>query len=232
MRRFRRPEIAGRIPEERPVRPDDGRWRQTAVGVRHLWGHPGLRPLVRAAGSTMLLASLGSTTVYAVVDRLGHSPAYAGVLYAVQGAGSVAVGPVSGPALRRLGGRRFAAAGIALTAAGVAARAVPSDPVALAAGAAVGLGLPCVLIAALTAVQRETPGRLLGRATATAHTLMFTPNVVGLTVGAGLVELAGSGLLLPLYGLALLLTAAALAAQRAASASRTATRSPSDANPA
>ncbi|MFJ9866625.1 MFS transporter [Streptomyces sp. NPDC101165] len=221
-----------RVPEERPARSGDGWWRQTTEGVRHLWGHPGLRPLVRAGGTTMLLASLGSTTVYAVVDRLGHSPAYAGVLYAVQGAGSVAVGLVSGPALRRLGGRRFAAAGIALTAAGVAARAVPSDPVALVAGAAVGLGLPCVLIAALTAVQRETPGPLLGRATATAHTLMFTPNVVGLAVGAGLVGLAGPGLLLPLYGLGLLLTAAALAAQRAPSASRTAARSPSDANPA
>ncbi|GHI08632.1 hypothetical protein Scel_69530 [Streptomyces cellostaticus] len=49
---------------------------------------------------------------------------------------------------------------------------------------------------------------------------------------ASTVELAGPGLLLPLYGLALLLTAAALVAQRAVSASRTAARSPSDANPA
>ncbi|SOD87456.1 MFS transporter [Streptomyces sp. Ag109_G2-15] len=221
-----------RVPEERPARSGGGWWRQTARGVRHLWGHPGLRPLVRAGGTTMLLTSLSSTTTYAVVDRLGHSPAYTGVLYAAQGVGSVTVGLVSGPALRRLGGRRFAAAGIALTAAGVAARAVPSDPVALVAGAAVGLGLPCVLIAALTAVQRETPGPLLGRATATANTLIFTPNVLGLAVGAGLVELAGPGLLLPLYGVALLLTAAALAAQRVASASRTAPRSSSDANPA
>ncbi len=54
--------------------------------------------------------------------------------------------------------------------------------------------------------------------TATAHTLVFTPNVPGLAAGAGLVELAGPGLLLPLYGLALLLTALPLA-QRAASAS-------------
>ncbi|MEU1404726.1 MFS transporter [Streptomyces sp. NPDC005728] len=221
-----------RVREERPVRSGDGWWRETAEGVRHLWGHPGLRPLVGAGGTTMLLAALSGTTVYAVVDRLGHSPAYAGVLYAAQGVGSVAVGLVSGPALRRLGGHRFAAAGVALLAAAVAARAVPWDPVALVSGAAIGLGLPCVLIAALTAVQRETPGPLLGRATATANTLMFTPNVIGLAVGAGLVELAGPGLLLPLYGLALLVPAGVLAAQRAPSASRTAARSPSDANPA
>ncbi|MEW2288916.1 MFS transporter [Streptomyces sp. NPDC047841] len=206
-----------RVREERPVRSGDGWRRQTTQGVRHLWGHPVLRPLLRAGGTAMLLTALSGTTVYAVVDRLGHSPAYTGVLYAAQGAGSVAAGLLAGPALRRLGGRRFAAAGIALTGAAVVARAVPWDPVALATSVACGLGLPCVLVAALTAVQRETPGPLLGRATATAGTLLFTPNVLGLAVGAGLVELAGPGLLLPLYGLALLLTAAPLA-RRTASA--------------
>ncbi|AKJ13944.1 membrane protein [Streptomyces incarnatus] len=220
-----------RVREERPVR-SGGSWREeTVAGVRHLWGHPGLRPLVRAGGATMLLTALCSTTLYAVVDRLGHSPAYTGVLYAVQGAGSVTAGLVSGAALRRLGALRFAAAGIALTALAVAARAVPWDAVALASSAAGGLGLPCVLVAAFTAVQRETPGPLLGRATATASTLVFTPNVIGLGVGAGLVGLAPPAVLLPVYGLALLGTAASLA-QRAESASRTAARSPSDANPA
>lgn len=219
-----------RVREERPARPGDGR-RRTAAGVRYLWGHPGLRPLVLAGGTTMLLSGLAGSTVYAVVDRLGHSPAYAGVLYSFQGAGSVVVGLVSGPALRRFGGRRFAAAGIALTGVATAARAVPSDPVALVSGVAAGLGLPCVLIAVFTAVQCETPGALLGRVTATANTLVFTPTVGGLALGAGLVEPAGPGLLLPLYGLALLLTAAGLA-QRAVSASRTAARSSSDAKPA
>jgi MFS family permease len=220
-----------RVDEEPPARAG-GSWREeTAEGARHLWGHPRLRPLVRAAGATMLLASLGSTTLYAVVDRLGHSPAYTGVLYAVQGAGSVTAGLFSGAALRRLGTRRFAAAGIVLTALSVAARAVPADAVALAASLAGGLGLPCVLVAAFTAVQRETPGPLLGRATATAGTLVFTPNVIGLGAGAGLIALASPVLLLPLYAVGLLLTAASLA-QRADSASRTAARSPSDANPA
>ncbi|MGW2648129.1 MFS transporter [Streptomyces sp. NPDC001393] len=220
-----------RVREERPARSGGDWWSETVAGVRHLWGHPGLRPLVRAGGATMLLTSLCSTTLYAVVDRLGHSPAYTGVLYAVQGAGSVLAGLVSGAALRRLGARRFAAAGIALTALAAAVRAVPSDAVALASSAAGGLGLPCVLVAAFTDVQRETPGPLLGQATATANTLVFTPNVIGLGAGAGLVELASPALLLPLYGVALLLTAASLA-RRADSASRTAARSPSDANPA
>lgn len=217
-----------RVRESRPEPPTTGWRQQTAEGARHLWRDPRLRPLVLAGGTTMLFAGINGALIHAVVEGLGHSPAYAGVLYAVQGAGSVVVGLVSGAALRRLGERRFAAAGIALTGVAVALRAVPSDAVALVCSAAIGVGLPCVLIAALTAVQRETPDRLLGRAAATAHTLMFAPNAVGLAVGAALVELAGHRPLLAVLGLAQL----AALAQSALSPLRTASRSPSDANPA
>ncbi|MFI5885888.1 MFS transporter [Streptomyces sp. NPDC051554] len=247
-----------RVHEERPKRPA-GTWRtQTAEGVRELWGHPLLRPLVLAGGAMMFLASLSSSTTYALVDALGHAPTYTGVLYTAQGIGSVAVGLVSGPALRRLGERRFGAAGIALTAVAVAARAVPSDPVVLASSVAIGLGLPCALIAAFTAVQREVPGPLLGRASATANTLIFTPNVIGLGAGAALVELADFRVLLVMTGVALFATglflavlgtgaSRALPAQDASpplptpdpppsqtppNASRTSAKSPSDANPA
>ena len=220
-----------RVREERPAPSALGLRERTAEGTRFLWGHPRLRPLVLAGGAVMLCAGFNGALIYAVVERLGHSPAYTGALYAAQGAGSVAVGLVSGPALRRLGERRFAAYGIALTAVAVAARAIPLDAVALVCGAAIGAGLPCVLIAALTAVQQETPGPLLGRVSGTAGTLLFTPNVIGLAAGAGLVEVVEPPPLLLLCGLGLL-TATVPLAQRAASASRTAARSPSDANPA
>ncbi|WP_081238480.1 MFS transporter [Streptomyces viridosporus] len=220
-----------RVREERPEPSSGGRPRRTAEGVRSLWSHPLLRPLVLAGGATMLCAGVNGALVYAVVDALGRSPAYAGVLYAVQGAGSVAVGLLSGPALRRLGERRFAAYGVALLAVAVVLRAVPNDPLAWVTGAAIGAGLPAVLIAALTAVQRETPGPLLGRATATAHTLVFTPNVLGLAVGAAVVGPLGHRLPLAVSGLALAAVAVALL-QSAASAERTASRSPSDASPA
>ncbi|WP_267716382.1 MFS transporter [Streptomyces sp. CoH17] len=203
-----------RVREAPPRRPAVNWRRQTAEGARYLWGHPGLRPLVLAGGVTMLCAGVGGATLYAVVDALDRSPAYAGVLYAVQGAGSVAVGILSGPALRRLGARRFGAAGIALFAVAVAVRAVPSEALAWASGAAAGVGLPAVLIAALTAVQRETPGPLLGRVSATANSLVFAPNVLGLAVGAALVELTGLRLLLPAVGAVLLATALALASAR------------------
>ncbi|MFI5675889.1 MFS transporter [Streptomyces cellulosae] len=220
-----------RVHESKPEPPTTGPWARMAEGARHLRAHPLLRPLVLAGGTTMLFAGLNGALIYAVIDNLGHSPAYAGVLYAVQGAGSVVVGLLSGPALRRLGERRFAAYGIAVTAVAAGLRAVPSDVVAVVCSAATGAGLPCVLIAALTAVQRETPDALLGRTAATANTLLFAPNVAGLAAGAVLVELLDQRPLSAVLGLVWLLTALPLF-QKAASASRTASRSASDANPA
>ncbi|MFJ2717636.1 MFS transporter [Streptomyces sp. NPDC087437] len=220
-----------RVSEDEPRRPE-GSWRaQAAEGARHLWSHPRLRPLVLAGGATMLFTGVTGALIYAVVDRLGHAPAYAGVLYAVQGAGSVAIGLASGTALRRLGSRRFAAFGIALTAVGVALRAIPSDPVALVSSVVSGAGLPCVLIAAFTAVQRETPAGLLGRTAATANTLLFAPNVVGLAAGAALVGAVSLPALLAFLALGLSATSLMLL-HRPRNADRTAARSPSEANPA
>ncbi|WP_437065560.1 MFS transporter [Streptomyces sp. enrichment culture] len=224
--------VSLRVREERPAPAREGGRSATVEGVRHLWGDPALRPLVLAGGVTMLCAGVSGALTYAVVEGLGHSPTYAGVLYAVQGAGSVTVGLLSGPGLRRLGARRFAGYGIGLLAVAVALRAVPYDPVAWACAAAIGVGLPAALIAVLTEVQRRTPGPLLGRVTATANTLVFTPNVIGLAAGAGLVELIGHRTQLTGLGAALGVTAAVLLGQRPASADRTEARSASDASPA
>ncbi|MFJ2588333.1 MFS transporter [Streptomyces sp. NPDC087538] len=198
-------------PPERAEAAPAGRRGELTAGVRQVWGSPVLRPLVLAGSVTMLCAGLNGAALYAVVDdSLGHSPTYAGVLYAVQGAGSVAVGLLAGPLLRRLPERVFTAAGIALFAVAVGARALPYDAVALAASAAVGVGLPCVLIAAMTAVQRETPPSVLGRTAATANTLLMVPNAVALALGAGLIALVDIRVLLPLVGAAALATAALL----------------------
>ncbi|MEW2423560.1 MFS transporter [Streptomyces nigra] len=217
-----------RVPEPPPAL---GERVRIGEGARHLWRHPRLRPLVLAGGATMLCAGVNGAALYAVIDALGHAPAYAGVLYAVQGAGSLVAGLLAGPALRRLGAHRLAGYGIAVTAVAAGLRAVPSDAVALLCSAAIGAGLPCVLIAAFTAVQRETPDALLGRTAATAHTLVLAPNAVGLAVGAALVEAVDVAVLLAVLGV-VWAASAALPRQSAASPSRTADRSSSDANPA
>lgn len=189
--------------------PAEDRAPGRSSGLHQVWGSPVLRPLVLAGSLTMLCAGLNGAMLYAVVDGvLGRSPAYAGVLSAAQGVGSVTVGLLAGPLLRRLPERVFTAAGIAVFAVAVGLRALPYDATALLACGLIGAGLPCVLIAAMTAVQRETPDALLGRTSATAGTLMFAPNAVALALGAGLVALVDVRVLLPLVGALALLTAA------------------------
>ncbi|MER5274591.1 MFS transporter [Streptomyces sp. NPDC002809] len=190
----------------------EGGW---TAGTRQVRRSPAVRPLVLAGAVTMLCAGLNGATLYAVVDGvLGRSPAYAGVLSAVQGAGSVTIGLLAGPLLRRLPERVFTAAGIAVFAVAVGLRALPYDAVALVACGLIGVGLPCVLIAAMTAVQRETPDAVLGRTAAAAGTLMMAPNAVALALGAGLVALVDVRVLLPLVGSVALLTAAWLVTGR------------------
>ncbi|MEV5580072.1 MFS transporter [Streptomyces parvus] len=191
-----------------------GSWRgELTAGLRRIRSSAALRPLVTAGAATMFLAGVNGAVTFAYVDEvLGRTPAYAGVLYAVQGAGSVAVGLLAGPLLRRLPERVFAAGGIALFALGVGARTVSSDAVAPAASAAIGFGLPCVLVAAMTAVQRETPDAVLGRTAATAGSLMTAPNAVALALGAGLVAVADVRVLTASAGAAGVLAAVVLAA--------------------
>ncbi|MFE9660616.1 MFS transporter [Streptomyces sp. NPDC005955] len=204
-----------RVPEPHPAPTTTGWREQVAAGAGALWRAPALRPLVVGGGAVMLLAGVNGALVFAVVDEgLGRPPSWAGVLYAAQGAGSVAVGLLAGRLLRRWGDHRFAAGGTALFAAGAALRAVPHEPVALMASVAIGAGLPCVLIAALTAVQREVPDEVLGRAVATAHTLLFVPNALALGLGAALVAVADHRTVLVVLGVCGTAVAGALLARR------------------
>ncbi|MBK3530773.1 MFS transporter [Streptomyces sp. MBT67] len=222
--------VFARLPVRRtPATADSapaGSWRdELAAGLRRIRASAVLRPLVTAGAATMFLAGVNGAVTFAYVDEvLGRAPAYAGVLYAVQGAGSVAVGLLAGPLLRRLPERVFAAGGIAVFALGVGARTVSPDAVALAASAAIGFGLPCVLIAAMTAVQRETPDAVLGRTAATAGSLMTAPNAVALALGAGLVAVVDVRVLTAAAGAAGVLAAMVLAA--GARRGRDATASP------
>jgi MFS family permease len=219
-----------RVQEAPPVRSGTSSWREeTAEGVRFLWRRPALRRLVGTGSAAMLLSALGSATLYAVVGSgLHRAPAFVGVLYAVQGAGSIFGGVVAGPLMRRMPDRVFAAAGAGLFAVGVAVRAVPSTAVVLAGSAAIGVGLPGVIVAAMTAVQRETPGRLVGRVAAAAGTVVFAPTALGGLVGAGLIALFDHRLLLAAFGAAGMVTAACCARSPRVARSHDDSRTPGD----
>jgi MFS family permease len=156
----------------------------------------------------MLLSGISSAAIYEMNDAgLHRPPAFVGVLYAVQGSGSIVAGLVAGAVMRRLPERVFAAAGLLLFTAGAAVRAVPSLPVVLAGTLAIGVGLPWVIVAAFTAVQQHTPAARVGRVAAAAGTVVFAPTAVAAAIGAGLVALVDYRAQLAAVGLAGILAA-------------------------
>ncbi|MGW4203013.1 MFS transporter [Streptomyces sp. NPDC004726] len=178
-----------RVREPEPAhRPRKGWTAETAEGIRYLWGHPMLRPLVVASASAMAASSLSSSATYALLDIGLHRPAaFAGVLISVQGLGSVVGGLAAGALLRRVPARVLSAIGLTLFALGALARLTGCAPVVVGGGLLVGLGLPWPLISALTTVQKETPDELLGRVAATANTMIFTPTGLALLAGTAMV---------------------------------------------
>ena len=81
------------------------------------------------------------------------------------------------------------ATGAVVFAAACLARCAPWWPVTLATGVLTGIGLPWTLIAAVTAVQTQTPPALLGRVAATANTVMFGPIALAIPLGSAAVHL-------------------------------------------
>ncbi|GIE77213.1 MFS transporter [Actinoplanes philippinensis] len=173
-------------------------WRQrTAEGVRVLWKHRELRRIVFSATAVMAVGGLAGTTIYAVVDEgLHRTPAFVGVLSAVQGAGSVIGGLLAGPLQRRFRPHVFVGAAIAVFAAGAVLRAVPSLPVVAVSSVLIGVTLPWVLIAVATRVQSDIPAAYLGRVSGTVALLTFAPGAVGQATGASLLALTDYRLIL------------------------------------
>jgi MFS family permease len=173
-------------------------WRQrVAEGGRQLWRRPVLRRIVLSGSSVMFLAGFVGTAVFAVVDEgLHRAPAFVGVLSAVQGAGSLAGGFLAGPLQRRVRPHLFVGASIAVFAAGVVLRALPSLPAVAVSSVLLGVALPWVLIAIATVVQREVPARYLGRVSGTVQLLTFAPGAVGQALGASLLAMVDYRLML------------------------------------
>lgn len=152
--------------------------RSKGDASRFLWArHRG--PVVLAA-MALAVSGFGDASGYAVVvDQMHLSSAYLGLMSASQGAGSILGGFVTGR-VKNLG-----AAGAAVFGLGVVLKSVPWLPVNLAGSVVIGVGLPWTVVAAYTAIQRGTPHDLLGRASATATTLIFGPVAAAIPLGAG-----------------------------------------------
>jgi predicted MFS family arabinose efflux permease len=151
-----------------------------------------LRSIIFALGGSLLVFGFFETAIFAVVDDgLGRSAAFVGPLSAIKGTGSVAGGLLSARLVDQLGESRLTAVGLLLVAAGTAVMQVPQVAVVMVSCLVIGLGIPMAVVGLYTAVQRHSPPDLQGRVFAAADSLVTTPQVISVGLGAALIGTVG-----------------------------------------
>jgi MFS family permease len=194
-------------------------WRaQALAGIRHIMATPLLRRLTWAV--TVLLCTVGffETAMFAVAtDGLRRSAAFVGVFVAFQGVGAIIGGATSAPLMRKIGELKSAAFGTVTIALGSVVVLSGARPHSLSALALVcggtlllGVGITLLLVSVNTAIQRNTPHRLMGRVDAAFNVIFNGVQSISIALGAGLVTLVGFDIPIILIALSALIGTAML----------------------
>jgi MFS family permease len=175
-------------------------------GARHLRDTVPLRQLAVASAAALLVIGFSETLTFEVAAKgLGRDPGFVGVLIAVQGVGAVVGAATAARLVRRFGEGQLAAAGMLVFSLGVTLLMSSSLPVVLTGKILFGAGIPWIVVALFTLLQRMTPGPLQGRTYSAVDVLCNTPQTVSIALGALLVAFVD-------YRLLLLVEAAVVAA--------------------
>ena len=166
--------------------------RQLGAGVRHILDTPVLRRLIVSLCAGVAVLGVMQVAGLALVDDGLHRPAsFLGVIFAVEGAGSVAGGILAPAGLRVLGEPRLAATGLAAMAAGTGLMAIPELAPVFAGAAIGGAGFSAFMVGYTTLLQRSTATELQGRvftAAEAAAGLPYCGTLALAVVGVGLVD--------------------------------------------
>jgi MFS family permease len=186
-----------RVVEPAPA-PRGGRLvREIAAGARHLRATIPLRQLTVASGVALLVIGFSETLTFEVAARgLDKPPSFVGVLIAVQGVGAVAGAATAATLVRRIGEGYLAGVGMLVFSLGVTLLMSDALPVVLAGKILFGAGIPWIVVALFTLLQRLTPGPLQGRTYSAVEVLVNTPQTVSIALGALLVAFIDYRLLL------------------------------------
>jgi MFS family permease len=178
-----------RLREVRPVAPEHHILLQLSAGITHIQRRPGLRRIVLTVAATLLVVGFVETAIFAVLQQgLHRPPAFLGVLSAMQGVGAIAGAVGASKLLRRVGDARTVAIGILLFGFGDAFFLV-SNVVAVGIGIAIaGAGLSFAVVGFGTAIQLRTPPELQGRVYSAADTLVGTPQIISIALGAAILS--------------------------------------------
>jgi MFS family permease len=157
------------------------------AGARHVLTTPELRRMVLASAIAFGCAGSVNVAIYALIaDGLGRPATFIGLLVAVQGAGSIVAGLLIGALMRRVGEFGAASIGFLLNAAGMLAVSTAVLPGVVVGALISGLGLPTVLVAEITLLQRRTAKELQGRVIAASDAIIDIPYAIGIGI-AGLI---------------------------------------------
>lgn len=193
-------------------------WRaELAAGVRHVWATLPLRQLVGSIAVVLLVVGFLETISFALVTQgLHRSASYVGVVFMAQGLTAVPGGLTAGAAVRRLGELRTAGLGMALIAIGSAVCIEPRVFAVVLGVGLLGFGVPWVVVALFTAVQRWTPAALQGRVYSASDTLISTPQTISIALGAALSTVVDYRLLFAVIGVVVAACAMYLTTRRRA----------------
>ena len=199
------------VEETKPV-PEEVHWFvEVTAGIRHIWNTIVLRQMVIAGGITLLVVGFSESICFAVVSQgLHRPPTFLGVVIAVQGVGAVFGGPSASPVQKRIGEGPLMGLGLILLAIGAGLLTIQNLPGVLAGAICFGASLPWIVVAAYTMLQRRTPRELQGRGSAAADTILSTPQILSIALGAELVGIVDYRILLAIMAGTVLVAAAYL----------------------
>jgi MFS family permease len=218
--------LALRVKESRPGLPDgshpadaraQSRARSITAGFAYIRREPALRAITIALAFALLAFGFTESAAFSVVTvGLHHAASFVGVPISALGAGSVVGGLTATPLLHRLSEGMLTVLGLACLASGVLLLTLPSLGTVLAGAVLMGVVFPWVNVAAITALQRRTPGDLLGRVGGAFGLSLTIPQVTSIGLGAALIAVVGYRVLLVVVAAVAVVAATFLVSQPAA----------------
>ena len=176
------------VREPRPGRPDGHALVGVFDGLRFIRNSPVLRAATIAGIVLTAVIGFSESTTWAVIsDGLHRPPEFAGILQLAQGVGAITAGLFAAAAVTRYGETRVAGFGTAVFALGEAFLVVPGLVPVLVGKVLIGGGLPMLIIAVITLLQRSAPDHLQGRVYAGFEVVTTVPQTCSVALGAWMV---------------------------------------------
>ena len=203
-----------RVVEEKPAWGEHHFLEEVTKGVAHVWRTLPLRQLTIGTTIALLVVGFSETLIFTVIQHLGRSPSFFGVLGTLQGVGSIAGGVTAAAMLRRLGEVRAVGVGLALFGLCALLLAVPSLAVVSVGLFLAGIGLVWAIVAFNTALQTRSPLVIQGRVSAAVDVSLSVAQTTSIATGAALSTVVDYRILLGAMGAVVIASAAYLGTRR------------------